>query len=130
MAPGSVETSERFRGVDVIWLEQVTLEKEKILDKAKARQAPSFTRVDGGVLFCGIPLHGSRAAHSLRGRNKPGSQSARAYITARDVPWSGLLSWLRRSGSRSPWSVTPSGPRRSERRGCGARPGVASRSTA
>jgi len=51
MAPGSVETSERFRGVGVIWLEQVTLEKEKILDKAKARQAPSFTRVDGGVFI-------------------------------------------------------------------------------
>jgi len=34
--------SERFRGVDVIWMEQVTLEKEKILNKAKARQAPSF----------------------------------------------------------------------------------------
>jgi hypothetical protein len=45
------ETSERSRGVDVIWLEQVTLEKEKILEKAKARQAPSPTRVDGGVFI-------------------------------------------------------------------------------
>jgi len=37
------ETSERSRGVDVIWLEQVALEKEKILEKVKARQAPSPT---------------------------------------------------------------------------------------